>query len=308
MKLLGKYVNGNYNVLIFDDGTKIRENDLDSLIPDKPESMDLKITNSCDLMCKFCHENSTPDGLHADILNMKFLDTLLPFTELAIGGGNPLSHPDLIPFLHLCKERKLIPNMTVNQYHFLKSQELIKKLVDEKLIYGLGVSLTTPTDKFIELIKNYPNAVIHIINGVQPISDIKKLYDNDLKLLILGYKLFRRGKDYYGDAVESCKKEFYDELPELIKHFTVVSFDNLALTQLECKRLLSDNDWNKYYMGDDGEFTMFIDAVNKTFSRSSTSVERFPLEDDIKIMFDKIRIISDDWIIIDAENIKKQID
>ena len=38
MNLLGEYTNGNYNVHIFDDGTKIRENDLDNLKPSFPEN------------------------------------------------------------------------------------------------------------------------------------------------------------------------------------------------------------------------------------------------------------------------------
>ena len=54
MKLLGTYQNGNYTVKIYDDGTKIRENDLDFFEPDTVESMDIKITNSCDKMCPFC--------------------------------------------------------------------------------------------------------------------------------------------------------------------------------------------------------------------------------------------------------------
>lgn len=46
-RLLSKYKNGNYEVMIFDDGTKIRYNNLDCLIPDFPESMDMKISNYC---------------------------------------------------------------------------------------------------------------------------------------------------------------------------------------------------------------------------------------------------------------------
>lgn len=67
--------------------------------------------------------------------------------------------------------------MTVNQIHFEKKQGLIKKLVDEKLIYGLGISLVTPTEKFIKLVKQYPNAVIHVINGVLKPSDIQAMED-----------------------------------------------------------------------------------------------------------------------------------
>ena len=70
--LLGSYTNGNYKVSIYDDGTKIRENNLDNLTPDTIESMDIKITNCCDMGCPFCHENSLPDGEHGDILSPSF--------------------------------------------------------------------------------------------------------------------------------------------------------------------------------------------------------------------------------------------
>ena len=289
-----KVKNGNYTMYLdLETGTKIRKNDLDFFDPEKPESMDIKITNKCDMGCQFCHENSTSDGLHGDIMNLKFIETLLPYTELAIGGGNPLTHPDLIPFLEKCKALKLVPSITINQYHFMKPeyQELIDKLVNEKLIYGLGVSLTVASDDFINKIKKYPNAVIHIINGVQPISQVRKLYDHNLKVLILGYKMFRRGVDYYTNSVEHVKNDYYNELAEMIKHFEVVSFDNLALKQLEVKRLLTEDEWNEFFMGDDGSHTMYIDCINKQYARSSTAPieDRKPLLDDIKSMFDYIK-------------------
>ena len=252
--------------------------------------MDLKITNDCDMNCPFCHEDSHINGKHGDIMNMKFLETLMPFTELAIGGGNPLAHPDLIPFLRKCKQLKLIPSMTVNQIHFMKNQDLIKQLVDEQLIFGLGVSLVLVNSKFIETVKQYPNAVIHIINGVQSLRDIKKLYDHNLKILILGYKEFRRGNEFYSEKVEKTKDEFYNELPNMVNHFKVVSFDNLATKQLECKRLVSEEEWQMRYMGDDGQFTMYIDAVKEEFAKSSTSPIRFTLTDNIVEMFNVIRL------------------
>lgn len=289
-----KVKNGNYTMYLdLETGTKIRKNDLDFFDPEKPESMDIKITNKCDMGCQFCHENSTPDGLHGDIMNLKFIETLLPYTELAIGGGNPLTHPDLIPFLEKCKALKLVPSITINQYHFMKPeyQELIDKLVNEKLIYGLGVSLTVASDDFINKIKKYPNAVIHVINGVQPISQVRKLYDHNLKVLILGYKMFRRGVDYYTNSVEDVKNDYYNELAEMTKHFDVVSFDNLALKQLEVKRLLTEEEWNEFFMGDDGSHTMYVDCINKQCARSSTTPieDRKPLLDDIKPMFDYIK-------------------
>ena len=289
MKVLGSYINGNYRVVILNDGTKIRTNDLDNLTPNKPEAMDLKITNKCDIGCAFCHEDSRKDGAHGDIMNLPFLNTLLPYTELAIGGGNPLAHPDLVPFLEKCKEKKLICNMTVNQMHFIRSQELIRYLVDNELIYGLGVSLVQANKEFISLIQSYPNAVIHTINGVHTLQEYQALYDKNLKVLILGYKQFRRGVTFYSPEVEADKKVIYDNLPEIVKHFKVTSFDNLALKQLDVKRLLTKKEWEDFFMGDDGQFTMYVDAVKKEFATSSISTTRYPLMDDIKDMFDIIK-------------------
>ena len=50
-----KVKNGNYTMFIdLETGTKIRKNNLDCFIPEKPESMDIKITNNCDIGCAFC--------------------------------------------------------------------------------------------------------------------------------------------------------------------------------------------------------------------------------------------------------------
>ena len=291
MKIV-QYKNGNYTVIRdLDSGTLVKMNDLDFLEADFPDSFDLKITNSCDMGCKFCHENSLPNGKHGDIMNAKFINTLHPYTEIAIGGGNPLEHPDLIAFLKKLKQLKMIPNMTINQVHFMKNKDLIKYLIDNELIYGLGVSLVNANESFINEVSKYPNAVIHVINGVHSVDELKKLYDKGLKLLILGYKEFRRGKDFYSNKVIESESELYTNLEDLIKHFKVVSFDNLALKQLNPKRLLSEDEYNRYYMGADGQSTMFIDLVKEEFSTSSTTPEdkRHKLLDNIIDMFNIIK-------------------
>lgn len=287
------YKNGNYNVHIdLDNGTKIRENNLDFFKPDYPESMDIKITNMCDMGCKFCHENSMPDGKHGDIMHLKFIDTLHPYTELAIGGGNPLAHPDLVRFLKKCKELKLIPSMTINQVHFLKNIDQVKYLVDNKLIYGLGISLTNPTDEFIEQVQKFPNAVIHVIAGIVDIEDLRKLANKNLKILLLGYKQFRRGEVLYNQVAAMIEKKIYmirGDLKEIVSWFDVVSFDNLAIKQLEPKRILTDEEYDEFFMGEDGFATCYLDCVNEVFAVSSTSIERFPIKDNIKDMFEVIR-------------------
>lgn len=301
MKLLGSYKNGNYTVKIFDDGTKIRYNDKQMLIPDTVESVDLKITNMCDMGCKMCHEDSIPNGKHGDILSPSFLDKLHPYTEIAIGGGNPLEHPDLEEFLIKCKDKKFIPSMTVNQVHFMRNKDFIKTFCDNELIYGLGISLGNVNGAFIEALKDFPNAVIHIIAGIHSSADIAALAGHHLKILILGYKTVRRGKDLYEvnhNNIDFEIDELKNFLPVLVedKVFDCISFDNLALKQLDVKNILNINDeeWEQMYMGDDGQeemtsASMFVDMVERKFARNSCSMDRYPLMDTIEEMYNYLR-------------------
>ena len=293
--LIGQVKNGNYIMQLWSDGTKIRFNNEDYFEPENVESIDLKITNKCNMGCGMCHENSTPNGKHGDILNIPFIDTMFPYSEVAIGGGNPLTHPDLIEFLEHLKERKIIASMTVNQVHFMQNIDLLKELTDNKLIYGLGISyIGGRHENCIEAIKQFPNAVVHVINGIVHMDSLEELANNDLKILVLGYKEFRRGKALYDECsseIDSLKSQFYDMLPKIVNDgwFKCISFDNLAIKQLEPKRLMSEKDYKEFYMGDDGEFTMYVDAVNRQFAKSSISTERYDLMDDIADMFKVIK-------------------
>jgi hypothetical protein len=176
----------------------------------------------------------------------------------------------------------------------MKNKNFIKDLVEQRLIYGLGISLAHITDEFVEAVKEFPNAVIHVINGIVHPVQLEALANKGFKILILGYKEFRRGKDMYqyqSVAIEALKKMLYDKLPQIIEEnwFEVVSFDNLAIKQLDAQRLMSAEDWDQFYMGDDGSATMYVDMVNREFAKSSTSTERYPVEYDIVTMFEKIR-------------------
>lgn len=290
----GVYKNGNSICKInLDNGTKIRETKDDYWDLAFPESLDLNIGNRCDGGCPFCYINATPNGIDAELLNVPFIDTLHPYTEVAI-NGNSVDHPQLIPFLEKLKNHKIIANITVNQKHFERNLDLIKKLVDDKLVYGIGISLVHPTPKFISQVKMFDNAVIHVINGVITPEQFETLADNDLKILILGYKNLGRGNKYMSDNLEDVIERMnytYNHLSELIPRFKVVSFDNLSIDQLDVKRVLSDDEWNKFYMGDEGTASMFVDLVTGKFGISSLcdESEMMPILDNIENMFDVIK-------------------
>lgn len=288
-----KYYNGNCLVSIDNEGTKIREYN-STPKPKFPESIDLKITNSCSLSnyCKWCHEGSSLHGGHGAILNMPWAQTLTAGTELAIGGGNPLSHPNLTLFLCEMKRKGVICNITVNELHLNEYQNTLKEYIREDLIKGLGISYSGMKQNvpiLEELVSLTKNIVFHVIAGVNKVSCLKEIQTIHNKVLILGYKEFRKGKDYYSQEVEDIKYQWYIKLYEYFKSGLTLSFDNLAIEQLKLKRFLPDQTWNTFYMGDDGQFTMYIDAVKNEFAKSSTSDVRYQVEQDIRYMFKTIR-------------------
>ena len=85
--------------------------------------------------------------------------------------------------------------------------------------------------------------------------------------------------------------ELEAKIPEYLESFKVLSFDNLALEQLNIKKYVSPEDWKAHYMGDDGSFTMYIDLVKEEFAKNSTSVDRYNLNDykSIEEIFNKIK-------------------
>ena len=286
-RLLARYENGNYTVKLFSDGTKVKSTAEDSFRASFPDSIDLKITDRCDLGCSMCHERSSPSGAEGD-RSAPFLGTLAPGTELAIGGGDPLSHGGLVRFLEEMRARGVICSLTVNGEHLKKSRELVKSLLKRELVHGLGVSISHTDPEVIAFAEENKNAVLHLINGVY--EDYPSLFDRGLKILILGYKRFGRGEAFYNARVADIMQKTKELLPTMVDKFACISFDNLALRQLSVDALLSDADFSRMYMGDDGEASMYIDLAGREFARSSTSTERYTLLDDVSSMFERVRV------------------
>jgi hypothetical protein len=280
MEQLVTYTNGNTRVTIYADGTKVREYS-DSPVVMFPESMDVKITDYCDMGCAYCHENSTMHGAHADIdVLLDIIGELPSGVEIAIGGGNPLAHPRLILFLKRLKEMGIISNITINQSHIADYWEDIVRLVTENLVKGMGISITDVESGDIPLVLSISdNVVFHVIAGVADVTvlDVLSRYPQS-KVLILGYKAFGRGIGYHSAVVDKNIKEWRISLREYIGR-CVMAFDNLAIKQLNVRALFTDEGWKRFYMGDDFSFTMYLDAVRQEYAPTSCSEDRTPFSE-----------------------------
>ena len=301
MKLLGKYQNGNYKVMLLEDGTKIRYNDLDNLTPDFAESMDVKLTDKCSVGCSFCYEKCTPLGKHSDIMGQSWIHTLHPWTEIAV-NGNDLDHPQLDEFLDLMKSKNIVLNMTLNQVQFMKNKDRVDKYLADRKVYGLGISMSENLNPdLLDELAGYPNVVLHMINGLITPEMIKKYEDKlrKLKILVLGYKYVGRGIDYKDKHDSEVQKNIdwlRNNIINLLQpgRFKVGSFDNLAITQLDLEkqvRTKTDLKWEELYMGDDGDYSFYIDAVSQTFAKNSTisKDQNYPILESVDEMFNFIR-------------------
>lgn len=74
--MLRQYNNGNHRVILYSDGTKIKETidpNVDHFTYEYPESFDLKITDYCDGGCSFCFVPGTQVKLENNTKNIEYI-------------------------------------------------------------------------------------------------------------------------------------------------------------------------------------------------------------------------------------------
>lgn len=303
-KVLHQYQNGNVQVTVYEDGTKTREwPDGEDQNVEFPESCDLKITQYCDLdkVCVFCHEMSDKKGKHGDLdLISKIWANQKAGTELAIGGGNPLAHPQLDSFLARMGSQGILPNLTVNNLHVKRHEEQLRALQANKFIYGLGISYRGPQFlKDLPTTLDYNNTVFHLILGINSFSDCmsvirwSKERGVKPKILLLGYKQFGKGADYYSPELQKKINKWHAYLSLLLQiEGLTLSFDNLAIKQLQLNKVLGKEQWDTLFQGPDQTHTFYVDAIEKTVAGTSTSEERFPItaDDTVVSIFNKVKL------------------
>lgn len=293
-KILYEYDNGNAHIEIYEDGTRVITTEDDEFEYEVPCNADIKISDRCKFGCKMCHENSTPNGDLAPLENLQFLKTWGAGKECSYGGGSLTEHPKLREILQFSKDCDLINNGTFHQLELVENFELIKSLQEDGLLKGIGVSYSHEDEKLVECVKQLDHVVFHVIAGLVTYEDLKYLSENfeNPKILLLGYKNFRRGNILYdkiGEQIEKKIAELSRNLGWVFRHFKVVSMDNKGLEQLNAKRWLTEEEWQECYQGDDRITGMYVDAVKGEFAGNSTSVDRYPLKSTMKEMYDTIR-------------------
>lgn len=154
-----------------------------------PEFYDVKITGNCEGNCSYCYMDSKPEKHYENILSKtkSFFGNISienrPY-QVAIGGGEPTSHPDFIDLLKLFdNELNICPNYTTNGM-FIKSsnsEEILE--ASKKYCGGVAVSCHGHLDEYWMLAANkfYEYEIklnFHIIiSDKKSIDRFTKIYD-----------------------------------------------------------------------------------------------------------------------------------
>lgn len=282
MTTISKYRNGNAEIEMLDDGTRFISYDGDNLDLEYPLNIDVRVSSKCAFglnpktgrsICDFCHESARTDGETGNLAMLTEKIDELPFgVEIAI-GANQVDGNFRWLLQHL---QGRIVNLTINQGHLWRDREHISKAIESKHVRGLGVSYRKGMAPIPPAILEYPNTVVHVIAGIDEIHDVYRLAEDGVKkILVLGEKDFGFNKGRVD--LESHKHLMWRMfVRRLFDLFEVVSFDNLAIEQLRVGRFINQETWNMFYQG---EYSMYINAVDGTFSPSSRSPEKTPWAD-----------------------------
>jgi hypothetical protein len=281
-----KYTNGNATVTInLNNGSRIIECDEPFLLLQYPLNIDIRVSSKCAFglnpntgkaFCWFCHESATTDGIECDYDDLKVkLNDLPKGIELAIGCNEYTISLD--DFLDWCLNKGYVCNVTINQGHLNRDSLMIKEAINNGRIKGLGVSYRSSLKWNIpKFILDYPNTVFHVIAGIDDFNDVLSLKDRGVnKLLVLGEKSFGFNENKV-DLTSLSHKQWFWWIRKLFTEFKVVSFDNLALEQLNIKRFFNEDSWRTFY---NGEYSFYINAIDKTFSPSSRSSDKVSWND-----------------------------
>lgn len=283
------YKNGNALVFINrKTGTKIRWTKDDAFRLDFPESIDLIVSKRCNNCCDWCYMGCSPIGKEADLKDTSNILEMMPHTEIAMNINSEI--PDgFKEYLEEYMYRDILVNATIHLEDWLRHREYLGKLREEGLLYGIGISyskmgwLMMQEDKASERALVHPMNVLHIVNGLADSGDIAKIRRLKPKLLVLGYKTFGRGSAYEESHSERVRENMHwleKNIKDMFMTMPIVSFDNLALEQLDIKNKLDEDVWDECYMGDEGSSTLAVDLVSQKFALHSMEPEEkwYPIE------------------------------
>lgn len=266
------FVNGNRFTLAFGDNCEITS----------PMLVDIKLTDYCNIGCKYCYQGSTVAGKHADLSTVTSLLLKLSANncfEVAFGGGEPTTYPYLDDVVQFCNDINMIANITSKDLSWWvnpANHETARKFsavaasvesYDEMMKWINNWPFPHDYDYYSDSGHQYPILNFQVIDGIVPFEELVKMNDEftfqwtqetkekpRLTITVLGYKTTGRGltvnPPYKGDWVKVLQQKENFGFFGLCKIDTVIAqnYDLKALFDLyEPSVIDTEGIWSYYY-------------------------------------------------------------
>lgn len=261
-------------------GTRLRVSFDDTVDMSKstyPELVDLKITNACDKGCSYCYQNSTPKGKHAQHLGdiIYTLENLRVF-EVAIGGGEPTSHPNFWTFVREIHANGMKPNFSTRNLKWCESPGLVKIFKDCCGAFAYSVDSRFDIETLGRVLVKYDlydndvyghnwATVQYVVGPTTTQKDLVDMAKECVKwrvpLTLLGFKNVGRAKDIKFSPPEIDWMELLEMGVELEVDTCIAEMYSRSLNNANVKK------WSINIQ--EGAHSMYIDAVTKTMGASS---------------------------------------
>jgi MoaA/NifB/PqqE/SkfB family radical SAM enzyme len=91
------------------------QNDDPQYSPIGPEILDIEVSTICSQGCKFCYKSNKTTGKNMSFQTFKtIVDKIPTLTQIAFGIGDLHANPDLWTMFTYCREKGIVPNLTIN--------------------------------------------------------------------------------------------------------------------------------------------------------------------------------------------------
>lgn len=240
-----------------------------------PELVDVSVGNHCTTGCRYCYRGSTADQAFAsvaEIVSAVHAFQILGTFEVALGGGDPMQHPEL---LDLCGQlvnlverggNHTAVHVTTRETAWLRNPRLRDVALRAFTAFGLSVdslaALRRTHEAFQAAGVDRTRLNFQVVAGVPSQAMLVRMLDyarkHYLRVTLLGYKTTG-----FGDRVQPHPLD-----PSVLKGHYGIGVDTV-LAQAWEPWLVANHAWKGSYALREGAFSCFYDVTTQRLHRSS---------------------------------------
>jgi len=171
-----------------------------------PVTLDIVPTKLCNLNCIFCIQYSSADTKQLTLDSFKIIaKKLFPYVSRVnfCSGGEPFLNKDFMEFLSICRESRVMVNITSNGT--LLSEAICKKLIENDSIMSFNFSFDGAKKGTVESIRrgiDYQK----VVDNMRTMAILKHSCKRKIPLLNIRYTVMRRNIEELPDLVLLARK------------------------------------------------------------------------------------------------------